>query len=106
MFRTLISMLNKMRSSVNFECSQRNILIHATDEASIALIDIKLPKNWFADYQCNTPYKLGINIIALYAIIRELKSSDVLIISHNTENRYLAITIRDTGMIYDEFTVN
>ena len=100
MFKHIINVVHNIISEVNFICNEKGINIHATDSTLITLIDIILPKKWFSKCYCPKSYKLGIDLIALSAIITDLTSSYVLSIQHNSMHTYLEVILFSKGILY------
>ena len=98
MFQNLINIISGIVSEVKFNCSPQHIQITTNHSQPLAIFHVQLSKNWFSFYQCNKLCELGIDLIALNAIVKELNSMDILLISHKTNDNYVRITIRSNSM--------
>ena len=100
LFQNLIKIISGIVNEINFDCSQQYIKMSTNDTEPLSIFHVQLSKDWFSFYQCNKSYKLGIDLIALHAIVKELNSSDILLITHKSNDNFVRLTIRTSGMNY------
>merc|ERR1712183_1040861 len=53
---------------VNFDCSEKGLQVQSMDSSHVALVSLLLRESAFADFKCDRPTSLGMNIDSLSKI--------------------------------------
>jgi len=80
----VISIISDLVTEVKLRFNDQGMSIVAIDPANVALVDFKLPKEAFSEFQASTEV-LGVNLDNLKAILRRAKPGSTLIME-STEN--------------------
>jgi hypothetical protein len=62
-------------------CEESGIHIQSMDAGHTAIVDIKLPPEYFTEYKCDKIYDIGILIESLFNIVKNVKNETLLITS-------------------------
>ena len=74
----LTELLKDLLTEANLECNGEGIKLLSIDSARTVLIHLKLPKDSFEEFKCETPLVLGINLEHFFKIIKNMENSDTL----------------------------
>jgi proliferating cell nuclear antigen len=74
----LTELLKDLLTEANLECSEEGIKLLSIDSARTVLIHLKLPRDSFEEFKCETPMVLGINLEHFFKIIKNMENSDTL----------------------------
>eukprot|EP00927_Polykrikos_kofoidii_P001643 TRINITY_DN10626_c0_g5_i1.p1 TRINITY_DN10626_c0_g5~~TRINITY_DN10626_c0_g5_i1.p1 ORF type:complete len:279 (-),score=59.26 TRINITY_DN10626_c0_g5_i1:98-817(-) len=61
---------------VNFDCSERGLQVQSMDSSHVALVSLLLRESAFADFKCDRPVSLGMNVDSLAKIFKMCGPSD------------------------------
>ncbi|CAK9027131.1 unnamed protein product [Durusdinium trenchii] len=61
---------------VNFDCSEKGIEVQCMDSSHVALVSVLLRESAFAEFKCDRPVSLGMNIDSLTKILKMTGSDD------------------------------
>merc|ERR1712129_678825 len=67
-----------MGKDVNFDCSEKGIQVQSMDSSHVALVSLFLRESAFADFRCDRPTSLGMNVDSLAKILKLCGPSDSL----------------------------
>jgi len=70
---------------VNFDCSEKGIQVQSMDSSHVALVSLLLRESAFAEFKCDRPVSLGMNIDSLTKILKMTGPSDSLKIRHQND---------------------
>jgi proliferating cell nuclear antigen len=62
----------------NLDCTEEGISLFTMSNCHTVFIDIKLPAEYFADYKCDEPCKIGLNFTVLLNALGSSKAKDSL----------------------------
>ncbi|WP_440059280.1 proliferating cell nuclear antigen (pcna) [Thermogladius sp. 4427co] len=79
-FKEIVDSLSKLVDEVSLQFTSEKLKITAMDVSSIALIDIEMPPESFAEYNVETPTNIGISLSNLSKILKKAKKGDRLVI--------------------------
>ena len=80
----VISIISELVTDVKLKFNEEGMSIVAIDPANVALVNFKIPKNSFSEYESGSE-TLGVNLDNFKAVLRRTKNSSTLIME-NTEN--------------------
>merc|ERR1712122_415747 len=63
---------------VNFDCSEKGLQVQSMDSSHVALVSLLLRESAFADFKCDRPTSLGMNVDSLSKILKMCGPSDSL----------------------------
>jgi len=63
---------------VNFDCSEKGLQVQSMDSSHVALVSLLLRESAFADYKCERPLSLGMNVESLAKILKMCGPTDSL----------------------------
>merc|ERR1719288_720800 len=63
---------------VNFDCSEKGIQVQSMDSSHVALVSLLLRESAFAEFRCERPASLGMNVDSLAKILKMCDTSDSL----------------------------
>merc|ERR1712021_204364 len=63
---------------VNFDCSEKGIQVQSMDSSHVALVSLLLRESAFAEFKCDRPTSLGMNVDSLGKILKMCGQNDSL----------------------------
>merc|ERR1719343_1613114 len=63
---------------VNFDCSEKGLQVQSMDSSHVALVSLLLRESAFADFKCDRPTSLGMNVDCLAKILKMCGPTDSL----------------------------
>merc|ERR1712190_710588 len=63
---------------VNFDCSEKGLQVQSMDSSHVALVSLMLRESAFAEFKCDRPASLGMNVDSLGKILKMCGPSDSL----------------------------
>merc|ERR1712244_72169 len=63
---------------VNFDCSEKGLQVQSMDSSHVALVSLLLRESAFADFKCDRPTSLGMNVDSLAKILKMCGPTDSL----------------------------
>merc|ERR1712154_58488 len=63
---------------VNFDCSEKGLQVQSMDSSHVALVSLLLRESAFADFRCDRPTSLGMNVESLSKILKMCSPNDTL----------------------------
>jgi proliferating cell nuclear antigen len=70
---------------VNFDCSEKGLQVQSMDSSHVALVSLLLRESAFAEFKCDRPVSLGMNIDSLTKILKMTGPNDALKIRHQND---------------------
>eukprot|EP00441_Pelagodinium_beii_P044730 CAMPEP_0197620246 /NCGR_PEP_ID=MMETSP1338-20131121/1111_1 /TAXON_ID=43686 ORGANISM="Pelagodinium beii, Strain RCC1491" /NCGR_SAMPLE_ID=MMETSP1338 /ASSEMBLY_ACC=CAM_ASM_000754 /LENGTH=169 /DNA_ID=CAMNT_0043189379 /DNA_START=52 /DNA_END=558 /DNA_ORIENTATION=+ len=70
---------------VNFDCSEKGLQVQSMDSSHVALVSLMLRESAFAEFKCDRPASLGMNIDSLTKILKMTGTNDSLKIRYQNE---------------------
>merc|ERR1712119_30804 len=67
-----------MGKDVNFDCSEKGLQVQSMDSSHVALVSLLLRESAFADFKCDRPTSLGMNVDSLAKILKMCGPTDSL----------------------------
>lgn len=80
-----------------FQLEEDGLKLIAADPAMVALVDFKIEKEKFEEYQIDEEEKVGLNLENLYSILRRANSDDTITLELDKENSKFHITMENTS---------
>ena len=80
-----------------FQLEEDGLKLIAADPAMVALVDFKIEKDNFEDYQISEEEKVGLNLENLYSILRRADSNDTITLELDEEQSKFHITMENSS---------
>jgi len=95
-FKILIEALKEILTDTVIEINDEGIKIVTLDTTRIILVHLKLDADKFEHFYCDSPRKIGINMLNFYKLIKTLNSNDTLsLFMKKNDNNHLGIEIEN-----------
>jgi proliferating cell nuclear antigen len=78
LFKKVVDAMKDLCKEVNFDCSEKGIQVQSMDSSHVALVSLMLRESAFADFKCDRPSSLGMNIESLAKIFKMCGPNDSL----------------------------
>eukprot|EP00917_Polyrhabdina_sp_WS-2016_P001099 GHVP01002190.1.p2 GENE.GHVP01002190.1~~GHVP01002190.1.p2 ORF type:complete len:261 (+),score=43.45 GHVP01002190.1:754-1536(+) len=103
--RKVIDSAKEFVNEGNIECSENAFELAAMDQAHVTLIQFKLLKSAFEDYQCDKPSRLGVNFVNMAKLLKCGSQDDKISLNKDDKSDRLKICTETAGgnkkSIYD-----
>jgi proliferating cell nuclear antigen len=84
--KTLVESLKEVLTDVNLYFDSNGLKIMTMDNSRVALVYVRLLKDHFEEYQCNSKNICGINMIYFFKLLKTVGNSDVLTLFIKSES--------------------
>merc|ERR1711904_645597 len=74
----VVDAMKDLCKEVNFDCSEKGIQVQSMDSSHVALVSLLLRESAFADFKCDRPTSLGMNVDSLGKIFKMCGPNDSL----------------------------
>jgi len=78
LLRKVVDAMKDLCKDVNFDCSEKGLQVQSMDSSHVALVSLMLKESAFADFRCERPTSLGMNIDSLGKILKMCGPNDAL----------------------------
>jgi len=78
LLKKVVDAMKDLCKDVNFDCSEKGIQVQSMDSSHVALVSLLLRESAFADFKCERPMSLGMNVDSLAKIMKMCGPSDSL----------------------------
>jgi proliferating cell nuclear antigen len=78
LFKKVVDAMKDLCKKVNFDCSEKGLQVQSMDSSHVALVSLMLRESAFADFKCDRPTSLGMNIESLAKIFKMCGPNDSL----------------------------
>jgi proliferating cell nuclear antigen len=95
--KSSIDAISNMIDEAGVIVSQEGMALRAMDPAHVALVDFKMEKEAFEEYEVNEMLTLGIDLDRLNTILKRAGSSDRIELATSEDGGALRITIRNSA---------
>ena len=82
LFKKVAESMKDLCKEVNFDCSEKGMQVQSMDSSHVALVSLMLRESAFAEFKCDRPVSLGMNVDSLTKILKMTGPSDTLKIRH------------------------
>lgn len=76
--KKVVDAMKDLCKDVNFDCSEKGLQVQSMDSSHVALVSLFLRESAFADFRCDRPTSLGMNVDSLAKILKMCGPSDSL----------------------------
>jgi len=76
--KKVVDAMKDLCKDVNFDCSEKGMQVQAMDSSHVALVSLMLRESAFADFKCDRPTSLGMNVDSLGKVLKMCGPSDSL----------------------------
>ncbi|KAL1709478.1 proliferating cell nuclear antigen, N-terminal domain-containing protein [Schizophyllum commune] len=83
--KKVLDSIKELVTDANFECNDEGINLQAMDNSHVALVSVKLERVGFANYRCDRPIPLGVNLNSLTKVLKCAKDDDMCTIKASEE---------------------
>merc|ERR1712232_93200 len=85
LFKKVVDAMKDLCKEVNFDCSERGLQVQSMDSSHVALVSLMLRESAFADFKCDRPTSLGMNIESLAKIFKMCGPNDSLKLAYQND---------------------
>lgn len=85
LLRKIVDSIKELVTDVNLDVSPSGISIQAMDSSHVALVQLKLDRDGFAEYRCDKCVTLGLSITNLGKVLRLVTGNDAITLKCNTD---------------------
>ncbi|TRM67004.1 proliferating cell nuclear antigen, N-terminal domain-containing protein [Schizophyllum amplum] len=83
--KKILDSIKELVTDANFECNDEGINLQAMDNSHVALVSVLLERKGFADYRCDRPIPLGVNLNSLTKVLKCAKDDDMCTLKASEE---------------------
>merc|ERR1712026_212672 len=76
--RKVVDAMKDLCKDVNFDCSEKGLQVQSMGSSHVALVSLLLRESAFADFKCDRPTSLGMNVDSLAKILKMCGPTDSL----------------------------
>src|SRR3989344_773833 len=96
-FKKCIEAISVLIDEAEFVLEKDSLSLKATDHSQISMVDFRLPKKAFKEFELSSPSKIGLDLDYLSQIVSRAKASDVLEIELDSENSRLKLSFKGSS---------
>merc|ERR1711972_230655 len=78
LLKKVVDAIKDLCKDVNFDCSEKGLQVQSMDSSHVALVSLLLRESAFADFKCDRPTSLGMNVDSLAKILKMCGPTDSL----------------------------
>jgi len=78
LLKKVVDSIRELCKDVNFDCSEKGLQVQSMDSSHVALVSLLLRESAFAEFKCERPTSLGMNVDSLAKILKMCSPSDSL----------------------------
>merc|ERR1711948_2902 len=78
LLKKVVDAMKDLCKDVNFDCSEKGLQVQSMDSSHVALVSLLLRESAFADFKCDRPTSLGMNVESLGKIFKMCGPNDSL----------------------------
>lgn len=97
-WKSCIGAISNLVEEANFEFGARAVEMKAMDPSHVALVDFRLSKEAFQEYDIEEARELGIDLTRMGRIMSRAKKSGRLSLSFSEDDNILAVTFEGNGV--------
>ncbi|CAE8607990.1 unnamed protein product [Polarella glacialis] len=85
LLKKVVDAMKDLCKDVNFDCTEKGIQVQSMDSSHVALVSLMLRESCFAEFKCDRPGSLGMNVDSLSKIFKMCGPNDALKIRWQNE---------------------
>merc|ERR1711972_162052 len=78
LLKKVVDAMKDLCKDVNFDCSEKGLQVQSMDSSHVALVSLMLRESAFADFKCDRPTSLGMDVDSLGKIFKMCGPNDSL----------------------------
>jgi len=78
LLKKVVDSIKDLCKDVNFDCSEKGLQVQSMDSSHVALVSLLLRESAFAEFKCERPTSLGMNVDSLAKILKMCSPNDSL----------------------------
>merc|ERR1712060_261319 len=78
LLKKVVDAMKDLCKDVNFDCSEKGLQVQSMDSSHVALVSLLLREAAFAEFKCDRPTSLGMNVDSLGKILKMCGQNDSL----------------------------
>jgi len=78
LLKKVVDAMKDLCKDVNFDCTEKGLQVQSMDSSHVALVSLLLRESAFADFKCDRPTSLGMNVDSLSKIFKICGPQDSL----------------------------
>ena len=90
----IIETLSKITDEGHFIITKKEFIFEAMDPSRICMVQLKIKKSDFDEYNCKKPCKIGLNLDDLDKIMRRSSASDTIELNYKAEDQKLKVKMK------------
>ncbi len=94
LFKGILESIEAVVEEVSLKVNQEGISTRAVDLAKVALVDLMLPRDFFAKFECEKEYLVTVDLNELRTRLKRTSSSDTVTLRYNTELSMVEVIIQ------------
>jgi proliferating cell nuclear antigen len=101
-FRCLFEALKEVLTDCNIHFDEKGMKILAIDGPKVALVHCRLHAENFQEYHCSRPFVIGVNVMSLFKLLKNITSDGMLTIfvdADNTDELGIVISHEEKGSV-------
>ena len=102
-FKKVAESMKDLCKEVNFDCSEKGMQVQSMDSSHVALISVVMHESAFAEFKCDRPVSLGMNVDSLIKIMKMTGPSDSLKIMHKADSDLVSFQCEGSDDRISEF---
>lgn len=93
LLRSIINSISNVASKVNLDLSQECMSLAARSDSNVVVLDLRLDSDFFDEYRCDEPMRLGFNLDGLQNALGCANSNDSVTLSSYYGSDNIIVTI-------------
>merc|ERR1712003_343773 len=85
LLKKVVDAMKDLCKDVNFDCSEKGLQVQSMDSSHVALVSLMLRESAFADFKCDRPTSLGMNVESLAKIFKMCGPNDSLKLAYQND---------------------
>jgi len=90
LLKKVVDAMKDLCKDVNFDCSEKGISVQSMDSSHVALVGLMLRESAFAEFKCDRPCSLGMNVESLGKIFKMCGQNDSLKLKYQSETDHVS----------------
>jgi proliferating cell nuclear antigen len=100
-FRNIVEVLKDLNSEAVILCASTGITANFMDSSQIGLVDLNLPSELFASYECTEDFTIGISIKSLAKVMKTMNKDNVVQLVGGKKSDVLTIILYEDETLKD-----
>merc|ERR1712187_959526 len=85
LLKKVVDAMKDLCKDINFDCSEKGLQVQSMDSSHVALVSLMLRESAFAEYKCDRPASLGMNVDSVSKIFKMCGPNDSLKLKYEND---------------------